>query len=148
MKSCFLSLLFVLSAFADDRSAIGMTDEQARAKYGVPVSAVKGNAPSEKALLFERNGIIIVVEMLHGHVGRVSYARQDKGLFNEAQAETLLHNNGDGWQQLESANAGIENWRNGSLLALHDVKRGTLIIMTKEFMREYKELGVDALKGL
>lgn len=131
------------------RGVLGMSESEAREKYGKPI--IEGKHPAaEKTLTFEKDGIYIITDFLAGKVARVNYVRKDQRPFQRAEAEMLLKNNtalrwvyigdpGDG-QQWDTADR--------STIAINDTTKSQLSISTRVFISASQAASKAALRGL
>jgi hypothetical protein len=131
------------------RPFIGMTEAEARARYGEPVKQ-GAQPPADKVLIFEKDGIYLITFFLHGRVGNVTYTRKDKRPFLREEAEVLLQNNSQAGRWIYRSDVPEnQNWEaaDGSMLAINHSNYSGLVIATREYLNAMKRVSADSLKG-
>lgn len=142
---------------ATSRGVLGMTEAEARMKYGTPVVEIKpGNpvltqmAPAELALTFEKNGIYIAAQFYQGKVAKVQYIRKDKQSFGKSEAEVLLSNNTNlRWVYLGDPGDG-QQWDTAdhSTVAINSTSQSLLSIVTRAYTKAITAASKSSLRGL
>lgn len=143
MTGLLALLLLCVSACA---GTLGLTEAEAREKYGKPVvviAAGQAEAPAELALTFEKDGIYIVTEFYQGRVARVVYVRKDRRAFAEHEVQILLRNQMPAWTPTR------EGWSSpdGRFIAVH-WPASQLSICLRSFVQMRLHLDRQSLRGL
>lgn len=156
-----LCLLFILafSLSAADLLAppysgpsMGMTEPQARAKFGEPVQSpgrmARMTAGAEKVLTFERDGFLVTVGFLGGRAGMLLYARRDGRPLTRAEAEVLVRKNGPGPWTFADLGRGSEGWESPAIAAVNSTPGACLYLTTRAYHAANARQLASALGGL
>ena len=140
-----------------DRGILGMTEEEALAKYGAPViemregnPKLKDSRPAELALTFEKDGVFIAVKFFKKRIAKAQYIRKDRSSFTKSEAEVILRNHSNlQWVYLGDPGDG-QQWdtKDRTAIAINSASGSLLSVVTREFTEATITASKQALRGL
>jgi len=148
MKALFCWLLMVCAAVAQvDRPTLGMTEAQARERFGPPLRE-HPDPVAEKVLAYEKGEFRILATVMKGRIVSVLYGRLDGRPLHEIEGRSLRQRNAP--EARWSFDHELDAWMtsDGKLLSSYGEAQRTMTVSTVEYVSALARAATRKLDGL